>query len=142
MTTRYRLLSLLAAGLTFTALPGLAQQRGDCGVAGSWNVFQEYENNPTHQKKIHDALKLTGDQEAAWKKYIDAVQQPKAGARSSTDWGTLTAPERVEQLVDSAKRNEEHMAKQADAMKAFYGVLTPEQKKTFDQFHGGPRKGA
>ncbi|HZX33171.1 MAG TPA: Spy/CpxP family protein refolding chaperone [Rhodocyclaceae bacterium] len=132
---------ILTAGLAVSALPAGAQQRGDCGVAGS-SVFQEYENSPDHQKKLHDALKITASQEPAWKKYMEAVQSPRPEPKPATNWSSMTAPDRVDLQVEMAKRHEEYLSKEADAMKAFYATLNPDQKKTFDQFHGGARRGS
>jgi protein CpxP len=57
----------------------------------------------------------------------------------------LTTPERIDKMQAlHTERMNEHaamMKKHGDATKAFYAVLSPEQKKTFDAEHvrhGGP----
>jgi protein CpxP len=68
---------LLAATLgTLVAPVGAAPQ--DCGPAGMRGAW-EYrgERMAQHHQQLHDALKLTPEQEGAWKKLMDS-QHPMA----------------------------------------------------------------
>lgn len=124
-----------------------AAQSVDCGPRGpmgNWEKYHEQrgERMQQHQKQLHDALKLTPDQEGAWKKFAESVQAPPRPERGDpADWAKLTAPERAEKMLEFSKQRQERMTEHVAALKTFYGVLTPEQKKTFDEFHVGPRGG-
>lgn len=132
--TKNRILvaSLLLAALTSPAMA----QRGDCGPMRT-DPFSAQPDSPQKQKQVHDALKLAPEQETAWKKFAES--HPAGGAGKAVDWASLSAPERAEQRLDALKREEQRLSEYVAAMKAFYAVLNPEQKKTFDQFHGGAR---
>lgn len=131
---------MAAASLVLAATPALAE-RDEPGGSSGWSLFQGDDIKPQRLQKLHDALNLKPDQEADWKKYTEALQSPKPADRPRKDWGNMTAPERAQLTLDAAKRNQEQLSKQVDAMKTFYGTLSQEQKKTFDQFHGGARSG-
>lgn len=134
---------LLASGLA-AALPVLAAGPGNCGPMGGWEEFhaQRAERMEQHQKRLHDALKLTPDQEGAWKTFADSMRPPaKAERPAREDMAKLTTPERAEKMLDLAKQRQERMAEHVAALKTFYGVLTPEQKKVFDEQHAFQRGG-
>lgn len=122
---------LLAAAM---ALPAAAlAAANDCGA----NAFQ-IDTSPQHEKRLHDALNLTPQQEGAWQKYVQSLhQQPAGQSGKRADWATLSAPERAQASLDATKRQEEYMTQMVGGMKTFYGTLNPAQQKTFDRFHGG-----
>ena len=93
-------------------------------------------------KKLRDALKLTPDQDSAWKKLMGS-EHPMARAKSGKpdDWAKLTTPERADKMLERMNEHQPLMAEHVVALKDLYAVLTPEQKKTFDDFHSGPRRG-
>jgi len=96
-----------------------------------------------HQKKLLEALKLTPDQEPAWKKFV-ASEGPAPISRAAAkpeDWSKLSSPERADRALEMMKERQTRMGEHVVALKEFYAVLTPEQKKTFDDFHVGPLRG-
>lgn len=138
---------LLATGVAAFTTPAMAQ-RGDCGPMGmgmgNWEQYHEQrgERMQQHQKQLHDALKLTPDQEGSWKKFTESMQPPAKPERGEPgEWAKLTTPERADKMLEWSKKRQDRMAEHVAALKTFYGVLTPEQKKTFDEFHAGPRGG-
>ncbi|MEY2633748.1 MAG: hypothetical protein RIR00_2402 [Pseudomonadota bacterium] len=167
MKTAKTLLStlFLSAGLA-AALPALAFQ-GDCGPGGpgaggpgmmgmegrGGDMRERMQERMTaHRQKVHDALKLTPDQETAWKKYSETMQPPAASERPSPEaWAKLSTPERAEKMLELSKKNQERMTAHVAALKTFYATLTPEQQKTFEEQHamgnkprrpqGGPGQG-
>lgn len=144
MSYRHNLITglLLASGLV-AGFPVHAGP-GNCGPIGGWERFHEQREGriQQHQKRLHDALKLTPDQEPAWQKFIGSPQGPARADRGSReDWVKMTTPERAEKMLDLAKQRQERMAEHVAALKAFYSTLTPEQKKVFDEQHVGPRGG-
>lgn len=93
-----------------------------------------------HHTQLHDALKLSAEQEPAWAKLMASEQPGEAmHGGQSEDWSKLKAPERAEKMLEMSKARQARMAEHVSALKAFYAVLTPEQQKTFEDFHAAPR---
>ncbi len=145
-TTKTLLASLIiAAGTSLVAMPSIAQP-ADCmgyGPMGSERMQgMRADRMKQHQQRLHDALKLNPDQEKAWAKFQESHPFAKDGQRPSrAELDKLSAPERAEKMLELQKQHQEVMSKHVAAMKEFYGQLTPEQKKVFDQqqMPRGPR---
>ena len=142
--TRYRTIAasvLLASTLGFAAAPVFAER--DCGAKEGFMEHRGAHMAKDH-KKLHAALKLTPDQEGAWKKMMDA-QQPMAMAMGergrADDMAKLTTPERADKMLEAMKEHQAHQVEHVAALKEFYAVLTPEQKKVFDDFHSAEHRG-
>jgi len=132
---------LIAVGMgAFLAGPVLADP--ECPVTGTGVTYHErhVKQMEQHHKQLHDALKLTAEQEAGWVK-LTASEQPVAGATQTEDWSKLTAPERAEKMLELSKAHQERMTGHVAALKAFYDTLTAEQKKIFEDSHAGLRDG-
>lgn len=90
-----------------------------------------------HMAALKEKLKLTGEQEAAWNKFTEASQ---AGARrlgldrkaTRDEFEKLSTPERLDRMQAMSEMRRVRMAERAEAIKAFYAQLTPEQQKVFD----------
>lgn len=97
------------------------------------------------QARLHDALQLTGGQEAAWTAYQNAIRPdpklaPPAGDKAA--WQSLSAPQRLDRMIAMSEQHTAHMKASAGALSTFYSVLNPAQKKVFDQqFMGGGHGG-
>jgi hypothetical protein len=92
---------------------------------------------------LHQSLHLTPQQEPAWKAYRDAAAVPaKAQGRrqaASKMFPSLTSPQRMD-LIDAEMRQEmQDFKAQSEALKAFYGTLSPDQKRIFDKQTLPPR---
>ncbi len=89
------------------------------------------------QAKLHDALKLTATQESAWSSYQSALRPAQAAVHGNrgdrAGWAALSAPARMEKRLAMAKQRTARMETRLAALNTFYGVLTAEQKKTFDE---------
>jgi len=91
------------------------------------------------QAALKAQLKLTPAQEPAWTAFA-ASHKPPAGMlgkqAAMPDLAKLTTPERIDKMKElRAQRMGEMTAtmdQRAEATKAFYAVLTPEQQKVFD----------
>lgn len=99
-----------------------------------------------HLAEMHDKLKLSAAQEPAWKTFSDAITPgalPAPPDRSAME--KLTAPERMEKMMALSKERQVKMESRLAALKTFYAVLTPEQKKIVDashnKMHGGMHRG-
>lgn len=129
---------LLAAGLGTLAAPVFAEP--GCGPMGDRDYRNERysKNMEQHQKKLHDTLKLTAEQEPAWKKLIESEQamHPAKGAKRE-DWSKLSVTERADKMLEMSKLRQERMSEHVVAMKDFYAKLTPVQQKSFEDFHAG-----
>jgi len=137
---------VLGASAAFLSAPSFAQRGGCWGdgpMGGRYAEGRFADRMKMHQQRLHDALKLTPQQEAAWTKFQES--HPFAGNAQRpepADMAKLTAPERAEKMLEWQKQHQDAMGKHVAAMKDFYAQLTPEQKKTFDeQAQFGPRNG-
>jgi Spy/CpxP family protein refolding chaperone len=104
--------------------------------------------------KLHDELKITPAQENAWNAFV-ATMKPgqRAGGqhRDRAAWANLSAPERAQKMIERQKQRTAHMEQRLAALNSFYSVLSPEQKKVFDEKsarmqsrfgrHGGMHRG-
>ena len=90
-----------------------------------------------HMQKLKAELKLGPEQEPAWAALVSVMTpstrppQPDRGEMEK-----LSMPERLEKMKQMMSQHHEarvaEMDKHAAAVKSFYAVLTPEQKKAFD----------
>jgi len=85
------------------------------------------------QAKLHDALKLTAAQEPAWASYQAAIKPGMHAHSDRAALAALPAPERMEKHLEMARNHIAQMETHLAALKTFYAVLTPEQKKVFDE---------
>lgn len=94
------------------------------------------ERRARHQAELKSALKLTPAQEGAWSHFSAAMQPPDAGQRPRFDreaFQRMTTPQRLDMMEKHASERQARMKQRADAARAFYGQLTPEQQKVFDE---------
>jgi len=134
MTTYRKTLQsvLLALGMgALLAAPAFADP--GCPQEGRHAAWQA-KNIEAHHQKLHEALKLTPEQEGGWKKLIESEQHGPALA-GQEDWSKLKAPERAEKMLELAKIRQAAMAEHVAALKTFYASLTPQQQNTFEEFH-------
>ena len=135
---------VLATGLgAFLAAPAFAEP--NCGVMGGREAHAEHHTKmmEQHHKQLHDALKLTSEQEPGWKKLMDSEQAKpsSSGPTKPEDWTKLSTPERAEKMLELGKARQEHMTEYVGALKSFYGSLSAEQKKTFEDMHASQERG-
>jgi protein CpxP len=143
------LIALTVLGVAGASLAVHAQQapapEGRQAHAMSMEKMHEKmgEHMAKRQAKLHDALKLTAAQEPAWAAFQAAIKPPAMGTRPDhATWATLSAPARMEKMIEMAKQHTTTMEAHLAALNTFYAVLTPEQKKVFDDMsmggaHGG-----
>lgn len=157
------LLTGLLATLGFTVFaqgmgPGGYPHHGDMmGQGDSWQHHGARRADPAkiqawvakRQAALKAKLKLTPAQEGAWTTYTAAMTPPASisgGFPDRAELEKLSTPERIDKMKALRTQRDAAMDKRADATKAFYAVLTPEQKKVFDAgtlhpSRGGPKKG-
>jgi Spy/CpxP family protein refolding chaperone len=142
--TMFKLRKQLLIGVTalsFAAMGLTAYAQAD-GAGGRQAPTPEQqakfaEKMAKRQAKLHDDLKITAAQEAAWQTFVgkikpvrpaDAPQRP-----SKEELAKQTAPERMDHQMEFLKRAEARLAEHSAAVKEFYAVLTPVQQKVFDE---------
>lgn len=93
------------------------------------------------QAELHDKLKLTANQEAAWKTFTTSMAPAERGQRPDrAEMEKLTAPERMEKMLERSKQRQDAMATRLTAVKKFYAQLTPEQQKVFNDEFAKPQR--
>ena len=86
-----------------------------------------------HQARLHDKLKLSAAQEAAWKTFTEKTKHDFARRRAAhEELATLPTPARMDGMLALMKEAEGRMAEHAAAVKEFYAQLEPQQQKIFD----------
>jgi hypothetical protein len=91
---------------------------------------------PPPLSALPSILQLQPDQRDAWRMYTDAIDQDRISHPNPTDMAQrlnlMQTPQRLDAMVDQMKSDEAAFQRRAAATKAFYAVLTPDQKQTFD----------
>ncbi|QDX80147.1 hypothetical protein B9N43_02060 [Denitratisoma sp. DHT3] len=135
------LAGMITAGLSAQAAePAAARKDAPAGYGmpcheadGHWMAQRWTERRAARHQALHDKLKLNAQQEESWKALQAAHQPPGAEQRPNrAEFEKLTAPERMEKMLEHMKQRQEHMTAGLQALKTFYAKLTPEQQKIFD----------
>lgn len=91
------------------------------------------ERHARHMERLKADLKITAEQEAAWKAFVVRTEPtPRKTPAAPQDWSKLTTPQRLEAMQALHAERSAEMTKRIDATKSFYAQLTPEQQKAFD----------
>jgi len=87
--------------------------------------------------KLHDELRITPAQENAWNAFVASMKPAhRAGDRQHGDraaMASLSAPERAQKMIERHKQRTVFMEQRLAALNSFYSVLSPDQKKVFDE---------
>ena len=118
-------------GINAMADEGNNKKAGD-GYHCDWKHKNIADMRASHMKALHDKLKLTDTQEGAWTKFSAATEEKSMTKPDMVGEKNLTAPQRMESLLDRMHQREQLMSAHLTALKEFYAVLTPEQQKVFD----------
>ena len=98
-----------------------------------------------HAEDLKIVLRLRPDQEAALHAFL-ASHEPKKFERRLPAPGSMTTPQRLDEMAKVEAEMEAHHKSARDALAKFYAALSPEQQKVFDALHrlkghGGPGGG-
>ena len=128
------LIMALALISTIIALPILAHAECD---REDWGKARHSESLDKRKQALHDELKLSDAQEAAWHDYLEkskpSGQHPEF---DKSELSSLPTPERLDRMLLIMKARQEYMESHVQAVKSFYAQLTPEQQKIFDDSYG------
>ena len=147
----------LAAALGFgLVVSAAAQDRGPgAGAAAAGarggdrqKLFADMQHK--REQRLHDLLQIKSDQETAFHTYVTALEQarpqrgqrqggrrdggPGAGGPGGAQRMPLTAPERLDRSAQRLAEAQQRLQKESAAVKTFYAVLSPDQRKVFDEF--------
>jgi protein CpxP len=130
------LLAALAAvgAQTLPATPGTgaAASTEARGGHGRFDPAKMQERQARRQAELKQKLQLGAQQEGAWTAYLGATQHTRMQRPDRAEFARLTTPERIDRMRALRSARMAEMDKRADATKAFYAQLSPEQKKVFD----------
>ncbi|HEX4183295.1 MAG TPA: Spy/CpxP family protein refolding chaperone [Caulobacteraceae bacterium] len=95
------------------------------------------ERQAARMKALHDVLNIRADQEPAFQAFTVAMTLPHDGKdhvrpQPGQAPAPLTTPERLDREVARANERDQRLQTRVQAVKAFYAVLSPEQRKAFD----------
>lgn len=86
-----------------------------------------------HAAAIKQKLQLTPAQESAWTTFTTAMQpSPRPAMPDRAELAKLSTPERLDRMRALHNQRGANMDRRAEALKAFYATLSPEQQKTLD----------
>lgn len=130
-------LTLLAAAFALTALSGAsAQPSPDRALSPEMQAFRE-----AHEKQrlqdLRTVLRLRPDQETALSAFVQAARPPGPdegpGARHGPPPSeSLSTPQRLDEMARREAQRTGERQRRADALRAFYTALSPDQRQVFD----------
>ncbi len=128
------LVAVVAAALaTYTIGTAFAQGNsiGDCHA--------RMQHSSAQINQLHNELKLNAGQESTWQTMVSSMKGAHAEHAGMAGSSQMTAPAHIDAMLAMLHEHETQMTTVADAVKAFYATLTPDQRSTFDrafQSHG------
>jgi periplasmic protein CpxP/Spy len=142
--TERMFMKLLRTTLITTALlvgvssMSFAQMGPGTAEPGSQHMAKIHERmaqrHTQHLADLKTQLKLDKDQESAWTTFSQSMQTPSTRP-AHPDRATLeklSTPERLDLMQKHRAQMDAQMQKHVEATKAFYAVLSADQKKIFD----------
>jgi protein CpxP len=101
------------------------------------------------EQRLHDLLQIKPDQEAAFHTFLAAAAPPRrdgdkdgkgrGGPGGGQPPAPLTTPQRLDRMAARMAERQQRFQQVAAATRTFYGVLSAEQRKAFDEM--GPMMG-
>jgi protein CpxP len=143
LTKRTLLVALIAGGGVLAASAyatngGSADSKTGCEARHGQMMKVKWEaRHEARMSGLKEKLKLAPAQEAAWQTFAEvgkpgplAVGADRQAMRESFE--KMTAPQRMDAMLEKADLRRAHLVARAAAVKRFYAELTPEQQVVFD----------
>ncbi len=117
---------------------GKADGKPGCEARHGQDMKAKWEaRHDARMAELKDKLKLAPAQEAAWQVFTQSagpgsMRQGADRQAMRASFASMSAPERMDAMLQKADARRAHLAARADAVKAFYAQLTPEQQAVFD----------
>lgn len=131
-----KLKKLAIASSLFIALSSTAyaEHHGNCHERHhEWSENKHAEGFEKHQADLHEKLKLSANQEPAWKAFQTAIIPDESKKPDFEALNKLNTLERLDRMQAFEKERQVEHAKKAQAIKTFYAQLNADQKKVFDE---------
>jgi len=114
--------------------PGASAMHGHGHSHGRMDPAQMQQRHEQRMNALKQSLQLAPAQEAAWTQFATAMRPPQSMPHrpDPAAMAKMTTPERIDQMRAMRQQHQAEMDRRADATKAFYATLTPEQKQRFD----------
>ena len=131
----------LVAALSLAGGASLAQPAPQGAAAAraegrAWQQPDPAQMAERHAQRLRDTLQLRPDQEPALRALIAALQPPPGGRermrREREDGARLSTPERLDRMQARMAEHQARFRQHAEALKRFYGQLSPPQQRAFD----------
>ena len=128
-------LSMGAAAIGAHAQTAAAQQRPDHPhLTHEQRQAKMADFMARREARLHDDLHITAAQESAWSSFVASMKPAARGEHMDrAAWAGLPAPQRMQKMIELSKRRTAMMESRLAALDSFYSVLTPQQKKVFDE---------
>lgn len=133
---------ILGAGTVALAQPGAAGcgSQTQTGMQRSAWKFDPAARADQRLTQLKSELKLTAEQEPLWQAFAEKSKtEAGKGFQAMRDQAAdakLTAPERMDRMVGLMKERATALESVNESFKRLYAALTPEQKKTADEYVG------
>ena len=134
-----------------TVAPARSEAQAHRGPGVDRAQFQQRREQRMAQRlaRFKQKLAITPAQEGAWTQWTSALKpQQRLQRPNRIELARMNTPERIDRMRALRAERMARMDQRADATKAFYGALSAEQKKVFDEsgvglrgFGGGKRGG-
>jgi hypothetical protein len=154
---RVALAAALGFGLVVSAAaqdrgpgPGGTAPGGAPGARGGdrQKLFEDMQHR--REQRLHDLLQIKPDQETAFRTFASSLDQARPQRQRQGGPGerrrgpgdereALTTPQRLDRAVQRLADAQQRLQKETAAVKTFYAVLTPDQRKAFDAVDGAGR---
>jgi periplasmic protein CpxP/Spy len=120
-------------GLTTSAVAQWDNSSDGCGSGMRRDSGRMEQMRERRQAALHDKLKLSSEQEKAWQTFVARGRELRPKERHEPlEFAGLTAPQRMEKMLERMHEREGRMEKMQGALKEFYAVLTPQQQQIFN----------
>jgi periplasmic protein CpxP/Spy len=111
-----------------------AEHHGNCHDRGQkWSESKHSDHFEKHQVELHEKLKLSANQEPAWKAFQTAVQPTDSKKPDFEALNKLNTLERLDRMQAFEKEHQVEHDKKTLAIRTFYTQLNTDQKKVFDE---------
>jgi hypothetical protein len=149
MRSTFRVLASLAAlsAAACVASSSLAQEAAPPAAPPSAAAHQHWAEHmqaraEAHAKALHDILNIQPSQEAAFQTFLAAMKpeheegmgehREMHDMHDMHDMAQLTTPQRLDRIAAEMAARQAEFQRHADAVKAFYAALDPQQQRAFD----------
>lgn len=111
------------------------------GAHGHMDPAKMQERIAKRQAELKSMLNLSAAQQPAWAQYVEAMKPPADMAQRMSreerqkrreEMQALTTPQRIDRMQAMQAQRHAEMTRRAEAVKAFYAALDPDQQKMFD----------